>query len=232
MKVGIMQPYLFPYIGYFQLINAVDKFILFDDVNYINKGWINRNRILLNKLEYSFTIPLEKASQNKLICEINIASDIDWRSKLLKTIETAYKKAPMFKITFPIIGEMICYKEQNLSAYICNSLKIICDIFSIRTHIIESSYGYHTMNLKGQDKILEICTQEEATEYINPIGGLNIYNYESFRQKQLSLLFIKSNPIVYSQFSNEFIPWLSIIDVMMFNQKDTITSLLSEYTLI
>lgn len=232
MKVGIMQPYLFPYIGYFQLINAVDKFVLFDDVNYINKGWINRNRILLNKQEYIFTIPLEKASQNKLINEINIAKDITWKGKLLKTIETAYIKAPMFQMAFPIIDEVICYNEQNLSAYIYHSIKKLCENFRINTQIIESSGQYNTSKLKGQDKILEICSQEKATQYINPIGGTNIYQCELFRQKQLKLLFIKSNPIVYSQFGNNFIPWLSIIDVLMFVDKETIKKTLNNYILL
>src|SRR5664280_1221353 len=106
MKLGIMQPYLFPFIGYFQLINAVDKFIIFDDVNYINKGWINRNRILLNGKEFLFSIPLENASQNKLINEINLFDNFRWKGKLLKTINAAYKKAPMFNEVYPILEKI------------------------------------------------------------------------------------------------------------------------------
>jgi len=232
MKLAIMQPYLFPYIGYFQLINSVDKFIIFDDVNYINKGWINRNRILLNKQEYIFTIPLEKASQNKLINEINIVKEIEWKGKFLKTIETAYKKGPMFYNVFPIIEEIINFNEQNLSAYISQSIKLISNYLGIKTQIIETSARYNTSKLKGQNKILEICLQEKATQYINPIGGIEIYQKDLFKQKQIELVFIKSKPIIYTQQGNEFIPWLSIIDVMMFNSKENIIDFLNKYELI
>jgi hypothetical protein len=232
MKIAIMQPYLFPYIGYFQLINAVDKFVIFDDVNYINKGWINRNRILLNKQEYTFTIPLEKVSQNKLINEVNIVNEIKWKAKFLKTIETAYKKAPMFHQIFPLIEEVINFEERNLSAYICHSIRKLCSTFGIKAQIIESTVQYNTCKLKGQDKILEICLQEKATQYINPIGGTEIYQHDSFEQKQLELLFLKSKSIVYTQFGNDFIPWLSIIDVLMFNSKEKISDFLTEYKLV
>ncbi|MDR6194877.1 WbqC family protein [Siphonobacter sp. SORGH_AS_0500] len=104
MTLAIMQPYLFPYIGYFQLLNAVDKFVIYDDVAFINRGWINRNSILNNGKAQLFTVPLKEASQNKLIHEISIDTDQKWRDKLLKTIQQNYKKAPHFAAVFPNSG--------------------------------------------------------------------------------------------------------------------------------
>ena len=231
MKIAIMQPYLFPYIGYFQLINAVDKFVVFDDVNYITKGWINRNRILLNNAEYMFTVPLEKASQNKLINEISLSQDTKWKNKFIKTIEMAYKRANQFDVVFPIIKNIIDNEEINLSRYILYSLNRICSYLGIKTKIIETSKIYRTENLKGQDKIIEICLKENASEYVNPIGGTAIYEQKKFNEKQMSLKFLKSEEIVYEQFNNTFIPCLSFIDVMMFNEKNVITDFLNKYTL-
>lgn len=232
MKLAIMQPYIFPYLGYFQLINAVDKFILFDDVNYINKGWINRNRILLNDKEFLFTIPLENTSQNKLINEINLYDNFRWKGKLLKTINAAYKNAPMFSEAYPILGRIIGYEKQNLSGFISNSILEICRYLKIETHIVLSSLPYNTANLKGQDKILEICRKEATEIYINPIGGFEIYQKEAFEKQNIKLFFLKSRPVIYNQFRNKFIPFLSIIDVMMFNDKDKISQYLNEYQLI
>lgn len=123
MKLAIMQPYFLPYIGYFQLINAVDTFVLLDDVNYINKGWINRNQLLLNGKAHLFTLPLQKASQNKLINQLELSNETKWKDKLLKTIETAYKKAPQFHLVFPLISQILQYPESNLSLFIHHSIQ-------------------------------------------------------------------------------------------------------------
>ena len=232
MKLGIMQPYLFPYIGYFQLINTVDKFVIFDDVNFINKGWINRNRILLNKQEHMFTIPLEKASQNRMINDINLYVNNGWKGKLLKTFDNAYRKAPMFREVYPILERIIGFEERNLSTFISNSIEQICIYLKIDTHIVLSSLRYNTGHLKGQDKILEICRIEKSDVYINLFGGLEIYHKEAFEKQSLELLFLKSKPIHYKQFRSDYIPSLSIIDIMMFNEKDKITDYLNEYELI
>ena len=232
MKLAIKQPYLFPYIGYFQVINIVDKYILFDDVNYINKGLINRNRLLVNKREYLYTVPLINASQNKLINEIYLTTDNRWNCKFLKTIETAYKKAPMFKIVYPMIESIINIEERNLSAYIYNSIKQICDYLGIETPIIPSSVSYNTKHLKGQDKILEICRQEDADIYIDTIGATELYKQDAFGQYGMRLLFLKSKPIEYIQFGEDFIPYLSIIDIIMFNEKEEVSQFLNNYEFV
>lgn len=232
MKIAIMQPYIFPYIGYFQLINAADKFVIYDDVNFIKKGWINRNKILVNGKANLFTIPLRKSSQNKLIKEIEISLTLHWKPKFLKTVESSYCKAPYFKDTFGIISSVIQNSELNISKFILNSLKSICNYLDIRTHIIESSAIYNNPNLKNQNKIIDICLKENADNYINPIGGLEIYSKQLFEDQGIKINFLKTKPIQYAQFDNNFIDSLSIIDVLMFNSKDRVKEILNEYELL
>lgn len=232
MKVAIMQPYFFPYIGYFQLINAVDTFVVYDDVNFIKKGWINRNSILVNKQSFLFNIPLSSASQNNKICEIKISEDVNWKSNFLKTIQFSYKKAPFFDVVFPILNKIIHYEEEKLSNFILFSLEEICKYLLINTKFIISSEIHKDNSLKGQDKIIEICKKLKCESYINPIGGLELYNVDVFVANDLSLNFIKSNAIVYTQFKDDFIPWLSIIDVLMFNSVEQINEMLGDYELL
>jgi len=232
MKLAIMQPYLFPYIGYFQLIHTVDKFVLLDDVNYIKKGWINRNRILVNGGDFLFTIPLSDASQNKWINQIWIQDDPKWREKFLKVIQSAYSKAPYFPLVFPLIEKIIGFNKLNLSAYIHNSLKILCDYLQISTPVISSSGIYENRELKGSDRILDICLKEKATEYINPSGGLDLYNREVFKKEGVHLQFLRSLPVNYPQFKNEFVPYLSVIDVLMFNDSSKSRTFLTSFELL
>lgn len=221
-----------PYIGYWQLINAVDTFVILDDVNYINKGWINRNNILVNEQAKLFTIPLTDASQNKKINEISISDDSKWSASLLKTIEYNYKKAPFYNQIFPLIEESVLFSDKNLSAFIYNSIKIVCNYLNIETQIIPSSSVYSNSELKSSARILDICIKANADEYINPIGGTELYQKEAFLGKGINLHFLKTSEIRYSQFSDTFIPWLSILDVMMFNSPDEIKSILEKHSLI
>ena len=232
MKVAIMQPYFFPYIGYFQLINSTDIFVVYDDVNYINKGWINRNNILVNGKATLITLALKNASQNKLINETEISDDTKNIEKLLKSIELSYKKAPFFEIIFPMIIDIITAKSTTIADSNLNCIKTICNYLDISTKIIPTSTIYNNTHLKAQHRILDICQQEKATQYINPIGGIEIYTKELFENMGIKLNFIKTNLIEYKQFKNEFIPGLSIIDVLMFNSKDKIKEIINQYTLV
>lgn len=232
MKVAIMQPYFFPYISYFQLINAVDEFVVYDDVNYIKKGWINRNNILVNNGSFLFKIPLIKSSQNKLINQISIDNNENWKLDLLKTIEYSYKKAPYFENVFPIIKEILFQEKNDLSKFLVFSLKLVCNYLNIKTKIILSSSIEKNNDLKGQDKIIEICKKLNATTYINAIGGQELYNKNDFSKNNIALNFIHSDSISYDQFKNQFIPYLSIIDVMMFNSLDDIKEMFSKYELL
>ncbi|HEY4875285.1 MAG TPA: WbqC family protein [Puia sp.] len=232
MNLGIMQPYIFPYTGYYQLINAVDEFVIYDDVNYINKGWINRNNLLVNGKAFLFTVPLKEASQNKLINQIEIQENESWAKKFLKTIEQAYKKAPHFKNTFSLVSDVINSPVKGIHELALLSLKSIADYLDIKTEFVDSSSLYQNTNLKAQDRILDICLREKSDHYINPIGGMEIYSNEMFERSGIKLSFLKTIPVPYTQFDNEFVPYLSIIDVLMFNSKAESIELINQYELI
>jgi len=226
-----MQPYMFPYIGYFQLINAVDKFVILDDVNFITRGWINRNRILVNGEEHLFSIPVKKSSQNKLISESEFA-DSTWKRKFLKTIEHSYNKAPFYKDSYAVISSILSINENNISKWIYTQINMICYYLKIETEITESSKVYCNRHLKAQERIIDICTQERTEIYINPIGGRELYNSDDFSKNNIRLCFLKTQSEKYAQFNKEFVPFLSIIDVMMFNRVDEIQAQLNKYELI
>ena len=232
VKLGIMQPYFLPYIGYWQLLNAVDQYVIYDDVNFINRGWINRNRILINGKTAYFNLPVLGASQNKLIREIKVNHDKKLKDKNLKTIELAYKKAPYFSAVFPEVKRIMESEEESLSGFILDSIKIICSYLGIHTELFVSSSLKKNNALKGQDKVLEICSVMGAAEYYNAIGGQKLYSYEKFAEQGIHLYFLKSDDIEYAQFNNEFQQNLSILDVMMFNSVSEIREILEKYTLI
>lgn len=232
-KLGIMQPYFFPYIGYFQVLNAVDKYIVYDDVNYIKRGWINRNYILVNGSANLFNLILCDVSQNKLINEIEVKHDPVAESKLLKTIGVSYAKAPHFNEVFPIVKSIVTFEEKNLALYLFNQYKVLCEYMKISTELILSSSLNKNNSLKGEDKILHICKLMEVKEYYNTMGGWDLYHRDRFKEAGIDLHFLRTNDdIKYKQFSNEFVPNLSVIDVMMFNSVEKIQQLLAQYTLL
>lgn len=232
MKIAVMQPYFFPYIGYFQLIDSVDKFVIFDDVNYINRGWINRNNILVGGKSALMTLPLRDASQNKKIYEIDTTSDMKLIDKLLKTIMMNYKKAPFFEPAFALIQQIFSGTPSSIAQFNTIQLKSICSYLKIDTKVVTSSRIYNNSHLKGQERIIDICAQEAADVYINPIGGVDLYERSRFEENGIQLFFIKSQMIDYLQFDHLFVPWLSIIDVLMFNSVDQIRQILKQYQLV
>lgn len=232
MKIGIMQPYFFPYIGYWQLINIVDKYVVFDDVNYINRGWINRNRILFNGEPKYINIFLKGASQNKLINEIEVDIEEKQIERNLMILKQAYKKAPFFQKVFPVIESVLYEKESNLGKFNGLLIQKVCRYLGIDTEIVFSSDLQKDNSLKGQEKIIDICRRLNATDYYNAIGGRNLYCQEKFSQYNIKLHFICAEPIWYKQFGNDFCNNLSIIDVMMFNSKEEIGQFLKMYQLI
>ncbi len=234
MKLAIMQPYLFPYIGYFQLIHAADTFIIYDDVQFIKEGWIHRNRLLVNGQSKAFTIPLNKDCHTALIDQRSIATG-RWkkdRQKLLTMIKQSYGKAPYFKSTFDLVETCILNPENKVADFIEYALLQSCSYLGISTKIIRSSSLGIANGLHGQSRIIQICKELKATHYINAIGGQELYDGLSFSQESIALSFIKPKNINYPQFRNEFIPWLSIIDVMMFNPIDRIREFLDMHKLV
>jgi len=221
MKLGIMQPYFFPYIGYFQLIAAVDKFVIYDNIKYTKKGWINRNRMLRNGTDITFTLSLKKDADYLDVIQRELAPSFD-REKLLNQLAGAYQKAPYFKLTFPMLQKIIRNEDNNLFRYILNSVIQISSHLGIQTEFVVSSKVDIDHNLKAQDKVLALCEALGASTYINPIGGAELYDQTDFADRGIDLKFIESLKFKYSQFDNTFVPWLSIIDVLMFNPLDLI----------
>ena len=232
MKIGIMQPYFFPYIGYFQLIHAVDQFIVYDNIKYTKKGWINRNRFLQNGKDVMFSVPLKKDSDFLDIKDREISADFK-KDKLLNQIREAYRRAPFFAQTFPLVEQLVRYEEANLFRFLHHSIVKTCEHLNITTEIGISSDIAIDHDLKNQEKVLALCESVGAITYVNASGGMELYSKETFREKGVDLKFIKSKPFEYAQFGNTFVPWLSIIDVMMFNPLDTIQNCIStNYELI
>lgn len=232
MKVGIMQPYFFPYIGYWQLINAVDIYVIYDDVNYIKGGWINRNRILSNGNPIYYNLGLLGASPNKVINDIKVNKNSKLIEKNLKTITGCYSKAPYFNDVFPLIQKISYYDNDNLALYLKNSFEIISDYLNIKTKFILSASIEKDNSLKGQDKVISICKILLATDYYNAIGGESLYSFDDFKREGINLHFLKSNLPSYQQFNDEFVEGLSIIDVLMFNSKEDCIDMLNKYQLV
>jgi hypothetical protein len=216
MKIAIMQPYIFPYVGYFQLIAAADIFVCLDDVNFISRGWINRNRILVNNAEYLFSIPLKHASQNQIICNTFVADNLNWRERLLKTISQAYRRAPYFFEALPVIEQVLNTPCESISELAYLSIKCCSDYLGIATILRPSSVPYKNSSLKAQTRIIDICTNEGASSYINAPGGTALYDPHIFKNAGLDLYFLTPSIFEYQQFEKNFVPGLSIIDVMMF----------------
>jgi len=230
--MGGNQQYFIPYIGYWQLINAVDVFIISDDYNYINKGWINRNRILENGRPRYFNIEICHASSNKKINEHYISEDIFNKDKKLLQLRNVYRRAPYFNEGYALMQEIFDYKEFNLANFLENSIKKICCYLEIQTKFVKSSSIPHNCELKKESKIFDQCKYVGADIYINAIGGREMYSFDQFKQQGIRLGFIKMNDIKYKQLWYEFVPNLSIIDAIMFNSRAEIKKLLQEYTIL
>lgn len=234
MKIAVMQPYIFPYIGYFQMINAVDKFVFYDDVNFIKGGWINRNKILVSGKDFLFTVPLSKPSSFSFINETKFNKILyhTWKEKLLQTITQSYKKAPYFEQAFGVI-ELIFNKDyRTISDLAIESVKSTSKYLDLKTEFKISSETYCNQSFERQNRLIDICKLEGANKYINAYGGKSLYAKEDFLKDKIELQFIKSEPIIYKQFANDFIPHLSIIDLLMFKSINEINLMLNKYTLL
>ncbi|MBB6130768.1 WbqC family protein [Mucilaginibacter lappiensis] len=233
MKIAIMQPYFVPYIGYFQLVKAVDKFVFYDDVNFIKGGWINRNRILIHERPAYLNIPMEKASSNKQIIEISVNYDSKEFRNILKTIEINYKKAPHFEAVFDLLVGVFKKPYTSVADLAIESVLMIAGYLNIKTTFLRSSLSFpHTKSFNQTERLITIIKELDGMVYINPIGGQELYAKSNFDKKDIELQFIKSENIIYKQGGKEFVPWLSIIDVMMFNSVEQINQMLDQYELI
>ena len=229
-----MQPYLFPYLGYFQLVNAVDVFIFADDVNFIKGGFINRNKILFKNEERYITAPCMKKSQNKLINEVRVSTENKgYPDNILLTINQTYAKAPFFDDVFPIIESIFNSDVDMLSTLAASSVELVSKYLKINVDFKFSSESFnHTKGQEKSTRLINITKELGGTTYMNPIGGANIYNKKCFENQGIKLIFLESEAITYPQFNDKFIPRLSIIDVMMHNSLEDVNKLLNKYRLI
>ncbi|HIC7211143.1 WbqC family protein [Burkholderia stabilis] len=230
MKIAIMQPYFLPYIGYFQLIEAVDQFVVYDNIKYTKKGWFNRNRFLLNGGDSTFSIPLKRDSDSLDVCERRVSPDYD-PEKLAAQLTGAYARAPYFESGFELVRSVIPGDEENLFLFIKRSIDAVVERLDIDTHIVVSSSVDADHTLKGQDRVLAICESLGATTYVNAIGGVDLYSRDDFAAHGIDLRFIRSRPVEYRQFDAPFVPWLSIVDLLMFNSALDVKRMLAEYDL-
>lgn len=228
MIVGVMQPYFMPYLGYFQLMAYVDKYVIFDDVNYIKRGWSARNNILVSGQKHLFSISVSGGSQNNRYTDVVISDDF---SKLHKTIEMSYKKAPYYNETMQILDNVFQFPDKRFNYFIKNSFAQILDYLGINTELILSSSLDNDKELKGQEKILDICKKLKADKYVNTIAGEELYDKQMFKENGMELQFLNTELTPYPQLNKGFVSGCSIIDVLMMNPVERIKELLKDFSL-
>jgi hypothetical protein len=243
-----MQPYFFPYIGYFQLLHAADTFVFYDDVTFIKQGWVNRNRILVNGRAMYITVPVQSASSFVLIKDTRIASEdkTRWRTKMLTTLHQAYCRAPFYPEIMPQLQRMLSYHCISISELAKHSVVETAKLLGVTTTIVPSSSVYHNTHYTGEQRVIDVCVQAGASTYINAAGGRELYDKEHFVHHNVELLFINNSINPYPQRlrgkphrsispcseEQEFVPALSIIDVLMFNGILGTKALLQNYELV
>lgn len=231
MTIAIMQPYFLPYIGYWQLMAAVDQFVIYDNIQYTKKGWINRNRFLRNGEAVTFSLPLKKASDYLNIVERSLADDFAPRT-LLNPFAEAYRKAPRFSEVFPVIESVVTAAPRNLFEYLKHSLVSVAKPLNIATPLVVSSTLAIDHGLRSEAKVIAICKALGADRYINSMGGQALYSRDTFAAEGIELAFMRTHVREYPQFGQPFVPALSVLDVMMFNSPDAIVRMLGDYELV
>ncbi|WP_368882759.1 WbqC family protein [Proteus mirabilis] len=230
MILAIMQPYLFPYIGYYQLAYHSDMFIFYDDVNYIKGGYINRNNIITKNGTQLFTLPVKKASSFKKINELFFQEDT---RKILTSISQAYSKAPYFTPVFSLIEDILNKKNRNIANIASSSIIEVFHYLDLNLNYNFSSKINYDRKNNAQEKIYDLCKITQADKYVNSCGGIELYDKDEFKKRNIKLNFINSIPTPYTQInSNEFIKNASMIDILMNCNKDEIINQLNNYTVI
>jgi hypothetical protein len=232
--VSVMQPYVFPYIGYFNLCHASDIFVFYDDVNYIKQGWINRNRILVNKCPYAFSIPLKNGSSFELIGNVAMSGFDKYKVKFLEQIEQSYCKAKFFKAGRKYVENVLNAESESISRLAIKSVVDFFELVDIERRFLTSSEAFSSSRgIDRADRLIEIVKSLGSSRYVNPLGGAALYDRSYFNQKGVKLYFVKSKLIPYTQVRRAgFVAGLSIIDVIMNNSVDDIRLHLKSYKLV
>ena len=233
MRVAIMQPYFFPYIGYFQLMAACDVFLVFDDAQYIDGGWVNRNRMLVNGTAQWMTVPVAAASHELPILEREYLLRDRLALRLPARIAGAYRSAPFFAQTMPLVEDVLAFPQPGVAAFNTNLLRRVATHLGIETPIRQTSELDKDNSLVGgQRRVIDICSRLGATTYINSIGGRELYSADAFAERAIELRFLSCEVQPYQQFGAPHVPSLSIIDVLMFNDLPAVRGMLEQYTLL
>jgi hypothetical protein len=232
MTLAVMQPYLFPYAGYFQLVNCADIFIFYDDVSFIKGGWINRNQILNAAKPLMFTCPLSNASSNVDIKDV-CTTDLDrFLRKFEKQLSQCYRKAPYFDEISSLVMRVFENGAKTISELSIASITECSNYIGLECRFQVSSSDFaDTKGLDRASRLIEIAKRCGSDRYVNMPGGRDLYHVESFAEHGVELRFIDSNPIEYQQFKNPFLPYLSIIDVLMFNSPEQVRHMARDYRL-
>jgi len=230
MTLSANQPYFLAYFPYWQLIHAADVFLISDDYAYMKRGWVNRNRILVNGQPQYFRVEIVKASCHRLINE-TMLMPINTRTKL-KTLSLAYHQAPYFEEGYQLMERILHYDDRNLAHFLTNSIQEICAYLGITTTLALTSQIKGNAHLKREGRIYDFCHRLGANHYINAIGGQSLYRYEEFERQGIRLSFIHSNIGEYPQLNSTFVPNMSVIDAIMFNSREQLRHMLDLYTLI
>jgi hypothetical protein len=223
-----MQPYFFPYLGYFQLVGAVDKFVFYDDVNFIKNGWINRNRLFLSGAPRYITVPLSGASPFEKINQVALLQGDGWRRKVLESVRHSYSKAPYFTSVNELLASVLFAKEDRIGEIAKKSILAVCDYLGLQSEFVNTSAVYANESLNGIERVLDICAREGAQEYFNLPGGRELYDEAAFRNRGIALEFVQPRLTSYNQFAREFQAGLSILDVLMFNNRSAVVSMIRE----
>ena len=232
MRVAVMQPYLFPYIGYFQLMKSVDLYVSYDDVQFMKSGWINRNRILKGDSWGWFTLPVMHDSYKKPITDRKYLLSPEARSRALRQIDAVYRKAPHFSEVIALIERILAAPTDNVATFNEHSHLLLAQELGLEMKYVNSSSLDFDRSLRGHERLINLCQSLQTKTYINPIGGLSLYTPAPFTAAGIDLRFLKTRRHSYRQFGAPHVPYLSIIDVLMFNDQDQRAELLAEYDVL
>lgn len=248
MKLAVNQPYFLPYIGYFQLIASADVFVFYGGFRYVRKTWINRNRFYFYKKQQPdiITLPVSSDQNSFKILDMKMSTNIDiWRRKKITQLKSGYAKATYFDEVFPLFEDILLSSDYtNLATFNADSAIKICNALKIKTKLISCDDDFEQLELRALDqfteansierklyRIFELCKMFEATTYHNLPGGAELYDKTVFAEQGIDLKFIKIPEIIYPQFTNDFVPHLSIIDVLMHNGIEKTSELVHGYQL-
>lgn len=234
MKLAIMQPYLFPYIGYYSLIKNTDYFIFFDTPQYIRKGWINRNRIIGgNKEPVYFGVPVEKCERETAIKDVKIADDKQWKDKILGQLTVYKKRAPYYNDVISLVKDVVSDESGSISELAIKSIVKSCEFMNLD---LKSSV-YSEMNLKDikvkepDEWALEITKELKYDTYVNPPGGKTFFDGDKYKEAGIKLEFLSQDLVAYNQRIHTFLPGLSMIDILMFCKPEEVMEMMESYKL-